>query len=111
MGVPYSLDGVVARLSPAKDASLAFGPGQRGPQAAASILFAAGAGMMTLDLFAAFWRDELPRMDWFADFLCDREMDEFLFRLANPLPEEEEPEMMYSKAQLATVGSDVMQDY
>ena len=111
MGFPYVLDGLIARLAPARGASLAFGPGQRGRDAGGSILFAAGTGIWTLDLLPAFWRDELPGMDWFRDFLCDPEMDEFLAHLANPPPEEEEPEMMYSKSQLATVGSDVMDDY
>ncbi len=111
MGVPYVLDGLVARLSPALGASLALGPGQRGRDAGGSILFAAGAGIWTVDLLESFWRDELPGMNWFADFLCDPATDEFLATLANPPAEEEEPEMMYSKSQLATVGSDVMDEY
>ena len=111
MGLPYAVDGLLTRLAPAAGASLACGPGQRGRDAGGSILFAAGAGIYRLDLFAAFWRDEPPRMNWFTDFLCDAEMDAFLFRLANPPPEEQEAEMMYSKSQLATVGSDVMEQF
>ena len=109
--VPFVLDGMAARRAPARGASLALGPGQRGRDPGACILFDAGAAIATQDLFAAFWRDELPVMDWFDDFLCDEAMDVFLARLANPPPEEEEPEMMYSKSQLATVGSDVMEQF
>ena len=108
---PYRLDGVVARLSPAVGASLASGPGQRGREAGGSILFAAGAAIDTQDLFAAFWRDELPGMNWFTDFLCDEEVDSLLYCLANPPTEDEEAEILYSKAQLATVGSDVIEVY
>ena len=38
-------------------------------------------------------------------------MDGFLFRLANPPPEDDEPEAMYSKSQLVTLGSEVMEQY
>jgi hypothetical protein len=110
--LPYVLDGVLARLMPGDRRSLAIGPGRLGRGGAAeAVLFDAGATIWTTDLFAGFWRDEASDMDWLGDFLCDKAMDNFIETLASPPAEEDEPEEMYAKAQLTTLGSDVVDDY
>jgi hypothetical protein len=111
VGLPYVLDGSLARLMPAGARSLAAGPGRLGRGgAAAAVLFDAGAEIGGQDLFAGFWRDEATDMDWLEDFLCDAATDDFFDKLAHPPAPEEEPEEMYAKAQLTTLGSDVVDD-
>ena len=75
---------------------------------AAVVLFAAGNGIYTLDLFTAYWADEAPGLDWLRDFLCDPATDAFLDRLARPPDEEDEPEILYTRSQLVTLGSEVI---
>ncbi len=111
MGQPYEVIGAQARLVPGRAGSLAVGPGRLGRGgAAAVVVFDAAAKIASQDLFAGFWRDEATDMDWLGDFLCDTAMDEFFERLANPPAEEEEPEEMYARAQLTTLGSEVVDD-
>ena len=89
--------------------SIAPGPGALGRGGVASaVQFAAGSGVYNLDLFAAFWADEAPGLDWLRHFLCDPAMDTFLERLAHPPEEEEEPDILYTRSQLTTLGSEVM---
>ena len=100
------------RLGHTPFASLAHGPGQPGRDGVAGqILFDAGKGIHRLELFAAFWREEATGMDWLVDFLCDPEMDRLIAALSNPAEDEEEDEILYSKRQLVTLGSEVMDDY
>ncbi len=79
------------------------------PGGASATTFEAGGTIRTLDLFAAFWRDEAPAMDWLRHFLCDPATDALVERLANP-PEDadEEDEILYSRSQLATLGSEII---
>ena len=116
----YCPDGALAPLCPAPlcpaplcpAASLARGPGQLGRDGAAgALLFDAGAAIFGLDLFAAFWRAEAAAMDWLSDFLCDPEMDVLIAALSNPAEDEEEEEILYSKRQLVTLGSEALEDY
>ena len=108
----YALNGPTVRLTPARDASLARGPGQLGRDGVpGAVLFHAGGGIVGLDLFAAFWREEALAMDWLVDFLCDPEMDALIAVLSNPAEEEDEEEILYSKRQLTTLGSEVMDEY
>jgi|GEM_PF-2991357 hypothetical protein len=105
-------DGAVARLFPGTNASLAVGPGGLGRGGAAAVmLFAAGDAIWTDDLFAGFWRDEAGGMDWRTDFKCDPAFDHMLDILASPPEEDEEPEEMYARNQLATLGSEIMDEY
>jgi hypothetical protein len=110
--LPYVLDGAVARLFPGAARSLACGPGRLGrggvPE---TVLFDAGSGIGGADLFAVFWRDEASHMDWLTDFLCDPEMDHTLEVLAAPPVEDEEPAELYSRRDLTTLGSDVIDNY
>jgi hypothetical protein len=79
---------------------------------AEKMLFDAGRSILSADLFAGFWRDEAVDMDWLEDFLCDPATDEMFETLVLPETDEEEPEedIHYSRSQLATVGSDVVED-
>ena len=108
----FATEGARVTLRSAPGVSLVPGPGRFGRLGASgSMLFEAGAGIYGLDLFAAFWRDETAAMDWLRDFLCDPEMDLLIEQLANPPEEEEEAELLYSRSQLATLGSEVMDEY
>ena len=105
-------DGPNVRLAPAPGRSLARGPGQLGRDGVpGAVLFDAGRGIFGLDLIAAFWREEATGMDWLADFLRDAEMDALVSALSKPQEDEEEEEILYSKRQLVTLGSDVMDEY
>ena len=107
-----SFDGAVVRLICGAGRSLAPAPGQPGRDGVAgAILFEAGRGIFGLDLFTAFWGHEAAGMDWLADFLCDPEMDALISALSKPEEHEEEEEILYSKRQLVTLGSDVMDEY
>ena len=110
--LPFRLDGAVARLFQGDAASLAVGPGWLGRGGAAGVmLFSAGHGIWTDDLFAGFWRDDAGAMDWRTDFKCDPAFDHMLAILAAPPEEDEEPEEMYARNQLSTLGSDIVDDY
>jgi hypothetical protein len=94
--------------------ALAQGPGCLGRGGAASaLLFLAGASMRDMDLLAVFWGEEAPGLDWLLHYLRDPAMDALLARLARP-PEQdfdEEPEdeeIVYSRSQLTTLGSEVV---
>ena len=77
----------------------------------AEILFDAGRGIFSLDLLPAFWREEATQLDWLTHFLCDPAFDLLLAHLANPPEEDLEADVMFSRSQLATLGSDVMDQY
>jgi hypothetical protein len=110
--LPFRLDGPMARLFPGACASLAIGPGWLGRGGPAAVmLFSAGDAIWTHDLFAGFWRDEADGMDWRTDFKCDPAFDHMLESLASPPEEDEEPEEMYARSQLTTLGSDIVDDY
>jgi hypothetical protein len=74
------------------------------------MLFDAGRAIVSQDLFAGFWRDEAAGLAWIEDFLCDPHMEEMIAELLLPETdhEEEEEEIHYSRRELATCGSDVM---
>jgi hypothetical protein len=79
---------------------------------AEDMVFDAGGAMRSEDLFAGFWRDEAGDMDWLEDFVCDPHMVELIGLLLAPEEdEEEEQEIHYSKRDLATFGSDVIEKY
>jgi hypothetical protein len=68
--------------------------------------------MRSEDLVAGFWRDEAGDMDWLEDFVCDPHLMEMIGVLLAPeVEEEEEEEIHYSKRDLTTFGSDVIEKY
>jgi len=82
-----------------------------GSSDAENVLFDAGRSIFSADLFAGFWRDEAGGMDWLDDFLCDPATDEMFETLVLPEIDEEEPEedIHFSRSELATLGSDVVE--
>ena len=108
---PYRLDGATAELQPATGRSLAAGPGQVGRGGVQSIaVWCAGTAIWDMDLFATFLEEEALHIEWLSGFLCDEETTAWFDRLANPPEEEEEPEELFAKASMNTLGSENMND-
>ncbi len=110
--VPVRVDGPTIKLFPGFSRSLAVsGPARLSQNILAEqLVFDAGRSIRQIDLFRLFWRDEAIEMDWLEDFLCNPDMERFIQTLLNPPPEEEEAEELYSKRDLSTLGSDVVDD-
>ena len=109
--LPYILEGDTARLYPGPHRSLATGPGHTGRGGiAAIILFHAAHAIWDTDLFAGFWDYDATRIDWLTGFLCDPDTTEWFATLAQPLEEEEEPEELFAKASMNTLGGESMND-
>lgn len=90
---------------------VAHGPGNLGRDGVpGAILWAAGGGLHTMDLFADFWAHDGERIDWLDGFLCDAVTTAWFNRLAHPQEEEEEPEEMFSRASMNTLGGDFVDD-
>jgi len=110
--IPFALDGAIVRLFPgfarwrAVEAAARSGRDFETEQ----MLFDAGRSILSVDLFAGFWRDEAGDMDWLEDFLCDPAVERMVADLQSPPEEEEEAEALYTKTYLVTVGND-MSDY
>ena len=90
---------------------LAIGPGNLGRRGAAGVMiWAAGSGIHHLDLFAGFWEYDARQLDWLAGFLCDPDTTAWFEALANPRDEDEEPEELFARGSMNTLGSDVVDD-
>jgi hypothetical protein len=74
--------------------------------------FDAGKSIVSMDLFAGFWRNEATEMDWLGDFLCDPATNEMMAVLQEPEARDvwDEDEMVFTKSQLVTTGTE-MADY
>jgi len=110
--VPVKLDGPVVQLFPGFAQSRAVSSPARIGQddVAEHFLFDAGGAIQTTDLFAGFWRNDAVDMDWLEDFLCDVQLQRTIEVLMAPPEEEEEVEEIYSRRDLTTLGSEVV-DY
>jgi hypothetical protein len=112
--VPMAFDGALVRLFPgfawwqAMNAS-----GRKGWNSDAQyMVFDAGSAMRSGDLVAGFWRDEAGDMDWLEDFVCDPHLVDMIEVLQAPEEDEDEvEEIHYSKRELTTFGSDVIEKY
>jgi hypothetical protein len=108
--VPVKLDGPKVQLFPGFAQSRAVSSPARLAQddVAEHFLFDAGGAIQSIDLFAGFWREEAVDMDWLEDFLCDVQLQQTIEVLMAPPEEEEEVEEMYSRRDLTTLGSEVI---
>jgi hypothetical protein len=113
--VPLALEGARVRLFPGFGWWRAVqGSGQFGRNADAEMmLFDAGSALLSQDLFAGFWRDEAMDLDWLGDFVRDPAMHGMIELLhgATEADEADDGEEMYSRRDLATLGSDMRDDY
>ncbi len=77
---------------------------------AEQLLFDAARAIDAMDLFGPFLNEEVYGLDWLDHYLCDSAMSAFIAELQKPAEEEQRPEELFSKRNLATLGSDVMDD-
>jgi hypothetical protein len=112
--VPIGLEGAKVRLLPGFAwwrALMTHGLAGRN-SVAEDMVFDAARSIRSADLVAWFWRDEGGDMDWLDDFLCDPIVAGMIEDLIAPEEDEEvEPEIYYSRKDLAQFGSDVVERY
>lgn len=96
---------VPARTLPA--AIALRGPGRLGRDGAEAVLiFNAGHGLLTTDLFSQFYAQEFGSLDWLDDYLRNDEMTYLVRDLQNPAEEEEEEEEFLMKNMVLSVEPD-----
>lgn len=101
----------MARLIPGFGRSFAHGPGHLGRAGVAgAMLWDASFAIRDQDLLAGFWDYDARQTEWLSGFLCDAAMTAWFDALANPPEPEEEPEEMFARGSMNTLGSDVVDD-